>query len=141
MQWRSVWRSKASPVELLCQFLLQNSPTCKDKYVYLDQGGELWANPDVKNVFANWHYEILPTGTDSSHQNGPVERAHRSVGDHVRALLEGAALDIKFWPYAFFHHLCITNALAPAKQDSSRIFQATDKKENFANFRTFGCCV
>ena len=96
IQWGAVRRSKASPIEWLCHFLLQNSPTCKDKYVYLDQGGELYGNPDIKNLFANWHYEILPTGVDASHQNGPVERAHRSVGDHVRALLEGAALDIKF---------------------------------------------
>ena len=79
------------------------------------------------------------TGTDLSNQNGPIERADRPVGDHIRALLEGATLDIKFWPYAFFHHLCITDELAPAKQGSSRIFQATGKKENFANFRTFGC--
>ena len=33
-------------------------PTCKDRYVYLDQGGELYANPNVKNVFANWHHVI-----------------------------------------------------------------------------------
>ena len=67
MQWGAVRRSKASPIEWLRYFLLQNSPTCKDKYVYLDQGGELCANPDVKNVFANWHYEIHPTVTDSFH--------------------------------------------------------------------------
>ena len=102
-----------------------NSPTCKDKYVYSDQGGELYADPDVKNVFTNWHYEIHLTGIDSSNQNGPVKRANKSVGDHICALLEGATLDIKFWSYAFFRHLCITNALAPAKQDSSCIFQAT----------------
>ena len=108
--------------------------TCKDKYVYLDQGGELYANPDVKNVFTKWHYEIHLTGIDSSLQNGPVKRAYRSVGDHARALLENAALDIKFWPYTFSHHLCITDVLAPAKQDSSSIFQATGKKENFCQF-------
>ena len=80
---------------------LQNGPTCKDKLVYLDQGGELYANPDAKNVFTNWHYKIHPSGTDSLHQNGHVKRAHRSVGDHTRALLTGAALDINIWPYKF----------------------------------------
>ena len=53
MQYGSVRRSKATPIEWIRQFLLQNSPTCKDKYVYLDQGGELYTNPDVKNVFTN----------------------------------------------------------------------------------------
>ena len=68
----------------------------KDKYVFLDQGGKLWANPDILNVFTNFYYEVHPTGTNSSYQNGPIERAHCTVGDHVRALLIGAALDIKF---------------------------------------------
>ena len=67
----------------------------------MDQDGELCSNPDILNVFANYHYEVHPTGTDSSHQNGPVEQAHRIIGDHVRALLIGANLNIKFWPYPF----------------------------------------
>ena len=94
-------------------------------YVYLDQSDELYANPDVKNAYTNWRYEINLTGTNSSLQNSLVERAHHSFGDHVHVLLTGAVLDIKFWPYAFLHHFQITNALAPAKQDSFRIFQAT----------------
>ena len=59
---------------------------------------------NVFNVFTNFHYEVHLTGTDSSHQNGPIERAHRTVDDHVRAFLIGASLDIKFRPYA---SLCI----------------------------------
>ena len=64
-------------------------------YVVIDQGGEL-------NAFTNHPYQIHSTGTNSSHQNGPVERANRVVGDHVCALLIGANLDTKFWPYALF---------------------------------------
>jgi len=33
--------SKASPVEWLRHFLTTYSPTCSDKYIFLDQGGEL----------------------------------------------------------------------------------------------------
>ena len=76
---------------------------------------------------------------DSSHQNGPVKRAHRVIGGHICALLIGASLDIKFWPYAFFHHLCINNEMAMNGQNLSRIFQATGQKENFTGFCTFGC--
>ena len=84
-----------------------HSPNLKDRYVFIDQGGELYSNPDIVNVFTNHQYEVHPTQTDSSHQNGRVKRAHQIIGDHVRALLIGANLDIKFWPYAFFHHLRI----------------------------------
>ena len=71
-------------------------PTCKDKYVYLDQEDDFYGDPNVKNVFSNWHCDICPTGTDSSHQNGPFERTHRSVGDHIHVLLASAGLAIKF---------------------------------------------
>ena len=62
----------------------------------LDQGGELYSNPDILNVFTNHHYEVHPTGIYVSHQNRPVERAHRIIGDHVRVLLIGTNLGIKF---------------------------------------------
>ena len=105
----------------------------------MDQGGKLYSNPDILNVFTNHHYEVNPTGTDFSHQNGPLKRAHRVIGDHVRALLISADLGIKFWPYAFFHHLRIQNTMAMNGQNSSCIFQTTGKKENLSGFRTFGC--
>ena len=68
----------------------------KDKYVFMDQGDELYSNPDILNVFTNHHYEVHLTGTNYSHQNGPVERAHCVIGDHVPALLIGVNLGIKF---------------------------------------------
>ena len=103
----------------------------------MDQGGENYSNPDILNVFTNHHYEIDPTRTDSFHQNGPVEQTHRIIDDHVYALLIGANFGIKFWPYAFFHNLRIQNAMALNDQNSSCIFQATGKKENFSGFCTF----
>ena len=97
----------------------------------MDQGGELYYNPDIVNVLTKHRYEIHHSGTDSPHQNGPVKCAHQVVGDHVRTLLIVANLDIKFWFYIFFYHLRIQNAMALNGQSSSRIFQATGKKENF----------
>ena len=102
MQYGKTSRSKASPIEWLCQWLQVYSPFVKDKYVFMDQGGEFYSNPDILNVSTNHHYKVHPTGTDSSHQNEPIKRAHRVIGDHVRALLIGANLGIKFWSYAFF---------------------------------------
>ena len=37
-------RSKASPIHWLQNFLETRSPDCKDKYVCMDQGGELYQN-------------------------------------------------------------------------------------------------
>ena len=105
----------------------------------MDQGGELYSNPGIVNVFTKHRYEVHLIGTDSSRQNGPVEHAQRVIGDHVCALMIDASLDIKSWPYAFFHHLRIQNAIAMNCQSSSCIFQVTGTKDNFSGFRTFGC--
>lgn len=95
--------SKASPIQWLLDFLRKHSPTCPDKYVFLNQGGELYANPEVQKLFEKYDYEIRPTGADASNQNGPVKRGHLSITNSVRTLLTGANLPIKFWSYAFHH--------------------------------------
>ena len=64
--------SKSPPVKYLESFLQQYSPECRNKWVVLDQGGELFGNPDVKNLFKRYQYEIFPTGSDTSSQNDPV---------------------------------------------------------------------
>ncbi|KAG7344102.1 reverse transcriptase RNA-dependent DNA polymerase [Nitzschia inconspicua] len=52
--------SKASPIEWLWSFLHQYSPQCQDKYVYLDQGGELYANPAVRTLFEQFGMPFAP---------------------------------------------------------------------------------
>jgi hypothetical protein len=138
----STRRSKATPLQWLEDLLRQNSPrNCNTKYVYLDQGGELFQNPACKALFLKYGYEIRPTGADASHQNGPVERAHQTVANGIRALLSGANLDVRFWPFAFHHYLRIQNALASRGQSESPYMMAHGRKEDFSHFRTFGCRV
>ena len=62
----------------------------------MDQGGEIYSNPDIIIVFTKHQYEDHPAGTDSSHQNGPINRAHQVIGNHVCALFIGDNLGIKF---------------------------------------------
>ena len=107
----------------------------------MDQGSKLFNNPKVVTLFQSYGYEVLPTGADSLFKNGPVEHAHWTVSQGIRSLLIGANLDIKFWPYAFLHVLCILNALPGAGQSESPIFQSTGKKDNFKHLQVFGCRV
>ena len=60
-----------------------------------------------------------------------MERSHRTVSQGIKALLFGAGLDVKFWPYAFIHMLRIRNALPAQGQDESPLFLSTDRKDNF----------
>ena len=133
--------SKAPPTLWLRRFLSVYSPKCKNKYVHMDQGGELFNSPDIKNLFEEFQYDVLPTGADNSRQNGPVERAHRTIGNGIRSLLYGAGIDIRFWPYAFYHMLRLSNALPEKNRHKSPLEMATGKKEDFSHLRTFGCRV
>ena len=57
--------SKAFPVAWLESFLSEYSPEYKNKWVAMDQGGELFNNPKVVTLFRSYGYEVLPTGADS----------------------------------------------------------------------------
>ena len=133
--------SKSPPLQWLAHFLSQYNPHCNDKYVHLDQGGELFNHPEVRNLFEKKGYTIHPTGADTSRQNGPVERGHRTLANTIRALLLGAGLNVKFWPYAFYHAMRMSNAFPEPTQQRSPIALATGKPEDFSNIRTFGCRV
>jgi hypothetical protein len=134
--------SKGAPVNWLRQWLARHSPQVQDKYVHLDQGGEMYNNPKIRALFKEFEYDVYPTGADSSHQNGPVERAHQTIGDALRTLLTGANLAPRFWPYAFFYFLHIKNAL-PGKDDSASYFERLHAglKADLHGLRTFGCRV
>jgi len=58
--------SKASPVNWLKDFLEKCAPACSGKYVFMDQGGELYNNPEVRKLFTRFGYDIRPTGADAS---------------------------------------------------------------------------
>ena len=89
----------------------------------MDQGGELYHNPEVCKLFTQHGYQIQPTGADSSHQNSPVERVHQTVTEQIRRLLLGAHLH---------HSLRILNALPQRTQTQLPLQLATGRKKTYA---------
>jgi hypothetical protein len=133
--------SKGSPLNWLRAWLHRHSPTVDNKYVVLDQGGELYHNPAIRDLFKKeFLYDVYPTGADASHQNGPVERSHQTVGNALRTMLNGANLDARFWPYAFQSFLRLKNALSKDNKASS-YETLHHSKPDFTQLRTFGCRV
>jgi hypothetical protein len=63
------------------------------------------------------------------------------VKNAVHALLIGANLDIKFWPYAFHHWICIDNSLPSHDQADAPLKIATGEHDDFSSWHTFGCRV
>ena len=107
----------------------------------MDQGGELYQNPKVHQLFKEFGHTLQPTGAGASNQNGPAERNHQTVANHVRCLLDGANLQIKFWPHAFHHMIRILNGVVGSGQTKTPTEIAHKRKENLQNFQTFGCRV
>ena len=134
--------SKAAPALWLKHFSAQCNPPCKDKCVHMDQGGKLFDNPEVKNLFTKLGHAIHLTGADASDQNGPAERGHRTIADAMRAFLTGADLSPKFWPHAFCHSPRVQNTIpTPHSNSISPVTIVTGKREDFHNLRTFRCRV
>lgn len=133
--------TKAPPVDWLNSWLANNAPVCADKYVRMDGGGELGRCHEIRDTFANFGYQVQLTGPDSSHQNGPGERPHQTIGDALRAMLSGAALRPAFWPYAFYHYVRLYNFVPRGSRPSSPHEMCGGELPDLSKLRTFGCRV
>ena len=119
LHWCHAWRHpnlQSSSGAMAEAFPRAMQSPCDDKCIHMNQGGELFNNPEVENSFAKCGCTICPTGADASLQNGPVECGHRTVANTIQSLLTGANMSVKFWPHAFCHALCTHNAI-PNQQD------------------------
>ncbi|KAI2501346.1 retrotransposon [Fragilaria crotonensis] len=142
--WAYLWscfRNQSSPVDWLNRWLANNTPACLGKYVRMDGGGELGKCHEIRETFANFGYQVQLTGPDSSHQNGPGERPHQTIGNALRAMLSGAALRPAFWPYAFYHYVRLYNFVPRGSRPSSPHEMCGGELPDLSKLRTFGCRV
>jgi hypothetical protein len=143
MLFGQCFRSKAPPIPFLTQWLTTHGLTnnVPDRYVRFDLGGELGRCEEILKLFETAGYQVEPTAPDSSHQNGPGERPHRTIADGIRTMLAGAALPSKFWPYAFHHFLRLYNVTVHDDKTSSPFEICSGHKPDLSLLRVFGCRV
>ena len=137
------FRSKAPPIDFLNRWLAQHGlgTDVPGKYVRFDLGGELGRCTEIVDLFERAGYRVEPTAPASSHQNGPGERPHQTIGDGLRAMLKGAGLEPKFWPYAFHHFLRLYNLTIHRDHEKSPYEICTGLIPNLRYLRVFGCRV
>ena len=135
--------NKSPPIDYLNRWLAQHGlpKDHPDKYVRLDLGGELGRCPEIVALFENAGYRVETTSAMGSHANGPVERPHQTVCNGMRAMLDGAGLPPKFWPYAFHHFLRLYNSFPHGDRPASAYTMCTGKQPNLTHLKTFGCRV
>lgn len=75
-------------------------------------------------------------------QNGVAERANRTLMEKVRAMLDEAGLNIRYWGEALMTAVYLKN-ISPTKAVEGMVpYQAwTGEKPNLENLRIFGCCA
>jgi len=110
---------------------VRSANSVADKYACFDLGGELGHCTNVVKLFQQARYAVKPPG----------ECPHRSIAEGLRAMLGGAALESKFWPYAFEHYLCLYNVTVHHSQSASPYTICMGNKPNLSLLQTFGCCV
>lgn len=138
------FRTKAPPIDFINRWLAQHAPSGEsvpDRYVRFDLGGELGHSPRVVELFEKAGYRVEPTAPMASHSNAPAERPHQTIGDALRAMLAGADLQSRFWPYAFHHHLRLYNVTVHGTSTQSPFEICRGVKPNLSYLRTFGCRV
>lgn len=135
--------SKAPPIEWLNKWLAAKDPgqIAGKKYARMDLGGELGRCTELVDLLQRAGYEVECTAPGSSSQNGLGERPHQTIGNAMRAMLSGAGLEPKFWPYAFHHTLRLHNLMPHAGSTKSPYEICSGRRPNLALLRTFGCHV
>jgi hypothetical protein len=135
--------SKAPPIDFLNSWLaLYGLPvTTPECYVRFDLGGELGRCDDVVRLFTNAGYIVESTAPNSSHQNSPGERPHRTIADGIRTMLAGASLPPKFWPYTFHHFLRLYNVSSHGSNTASPYELCSGNKPDLSSMHVFGCRV
>jgi len=148
MLWGDTFNSKAPPIDFLNRWLLRfglpvasRGTNGEGKYVRFDKGGELGNNQAIVNLFQHAGYAIEPTAPDNSSSNGLGERPHRTIKEALRAMLSGAGLDPKFWPFAFRHFLYLYNLTPHGTRPQSPYSMRTGKIADISHLRVFGCRV
>ena len=106
-----IQRDKTRFVEFLKKWTKKCSSTSVKRSVRLDGGGELGRNNRIINILQDAGHTVQLTAPDSSSENGAVERPHRTIANGLRAMLHGAGLPMKFWPYALQHFVLLNNCV------------------------------
>ena len=83
--YEATFQDKSPPIDFLNQWLAAHGlpHDIPDKYVHLDLGGEMGKSPEVVNLFRQAGYHVETTASNSSHQNGPGECPHCTIGEGI----------------------------------------------------------
>jgi hypothetical protein len=140
--WVFLTKTKSPPINLLEKFLKEHgNKNTTHKTIRTDQGGELWASQQFRQLALEADYLIEPTGSGAPFQNGLAERPNQTLGTMVRCLLHAANLGPEYWPFALLHAVYLKNRLPHRAINDTPYHVYTGNKPSAKHLRIFGCPV
>lgn len=86
--------------------LLEGNPI--KAFIMTDGGGEL-TDDKIRKLVDRHGYTAITSAPESSHENGIVERPHRTLKERIRCMLYAARLGTKFWADTLLHATWLYN--------------------------------
>ena len=139
--WIFTTSNKKPPIDAARMILDKFKSTNTHRTVRVDQGGELGKSDKFLEMVANAGFLVEPTGSDSSAQNGLVERPNRTFGQMMRCLLHSSELGPEFWSYALLHAVYIKNRLPHQSIQTTPYMKFTGTQPDLSRLKIFGSRV
>ena len=117
----------------------ENQLNAKIKCLRDDKGGE-YMSKDFDSFLKAAGIHRQHTVRAEPHQNGVAERANRTIGEGVTAILKESRLPPSFWGYALnafvYAHVCSPTGAIPTKQTPYELWHG--EKPDVSTLRIFG---
>ena len=136
--WVFLTATKEPPTKLVNTFFDTNGFKTGYHALCIDQGGELWCSDSLHHITANAGYVMEPTGSDSPHQNGKVERLNGTFGVMVRSLLYSSGLPPQYWSAALVHVVHLKNRLWHSALDVTPFEAWNGSQPDLSHLHVFG---
>ena len=139
--WVFLTATKSPPVDIVHKFLTTFGLRDGYRALRVDQGGELWRSDALRTVTSTAGYIMEPTGSDSPHQNGKVERLNGTFGVMVRSLLYSAGLPPAYWSAALVHAVYLKNRLWHSSLQCTPFESWNGSPPDLSHLRVFGSLI
>ena len=121
-----------------CNYVDHLMPDHVDAYIQTDGGGELAHSHAFRKTVKHHGYDTTTTAAGASHQNGIVERPHRTLKERMRCLLYAAQLGVEFWADALKHLTWLYNCTYHRAIDMTPLQAYTGQVPALDSIITFG---
>ena len=116
--WAFTTLGKSSPISIVESFLERYGNKSRNHFIFTDNRGELVGSHAFQQIICKYNYVLETTRADSSHQNGILERGHRTLANMVRTMLHGADLGPEYWTYTISDDVYLRNRLPHSSNPS-----------------------